>query len=189
MASTLVVAQLLGSAVVPEFGVPARVAAVGSLFLSLVANPLWPAYAEALIRGDQAWVRRTMIRSTVFMLGIGAIFAAGFVLLGGPLVTWWVSGAVTPSWSMLAGLAAFTVVTGFENALAAFLFASGAVKVHAILWLVGAVLGVPLLIGFVIWFGVDGVPWALFLINLVVRVIPAAIYCRNALNVGATPAR
>jgi O-antigen/teichoic acid export membrane protein len=79
---------------------------------------------------------------------------------------------------MLAGLAAFTVLGGFDNALAMFLCANDAVRIFALLWLTSVAVGVPLMILFVRTFGVDGVPWALFL-SVCWRIIPSAFYCRR----------
>lgn len=182
LASTLVIAQLLSSSHVPEYGVPQRVAAVGTLLLALVVNPLWPAYTEALARGDHGWLRRTLRRALAFVLLAGGAFSVAFVAAGGPLVEWWVDGAVSPSWSMLLGLAAATLVYGFENVLTKFVVGVGGVRVEGTLWIAAVIVGIPVLHGFVAWLGVDGVPWALALTTLACRTIPAAYFARRSLR-------
>lgn len=182
LASTLVIAQMLGSSDVPEYGVPQRVAAVGTLLIALVVNPLWPAYAEALARGDYGWVKRTLRRALLFVSLAGAAFGLGFLLFGRPLVEWWVNGAISPSWSMLCGLAALTAVSGFENVLTKFVVSGGRVRIHGTLWMITVAVGVPLLLAFVRRFGPDGVPWALAITTLLCRTLPAALYARRLLR-------
>lgn len=185
LASTLVIAQVLGSSDVPELGVPARVAALGTLGLALLAGPLWSAFAEAGARGDHAWVRRAMGRATALAMTLGVVFAIGFALVGGPLVRWWVDEAVSPSRSMLLGLAVMTLALGVENTYAVFLGATGAVRFHAICWIVAVVLGLPAMVAAVHWGGPAGVPWSLAAIHTVCRLIPEVIYSRRLLA-GAT---
>jgi O-antigen/teichoic acid export membrane protein len=182
LASTLVIAQILGSSDVPEFGVPQRVAAVGILLIALVVNPLWPAYTEALARGDHGWVRRTLRRALVFVLLAGGAFSLAFIAVGGPLVEWWVDGVVRPSWMMLIGFAVLTLVSGIESVLTKFVVSGGGVRVHGTLWIITTVVGLPTLVGFVRWMGADGVPWALALTTLVCRTIPATYYARRLLR-------
>ena len=54
----IVIAQILGAAAVAAYAVPQKLFSVVSLGIGMATGPLWPAYGEAIARGDVAWVRR-----------------------------------------------------------------------------------------------------------------------------------
>ena len=55
-----VTAQVLGPAAVAHYAIPSRLALAGVTLLTVFLSPLWPAYAEALARGDREWTLKTL---------------------------------------------------------------------------------------------------------------------------------
>ena len=66
----IVIAQVLGAAAVAAYAVPQKLFGFVSMVVSMAIGPLWPAYGEALARGDVAWVRRVFFGSLWLTLGI-----------------------------------------------------------------------------------------------------------------------
>src|SRR5208282_70762 len=66
----IVIAQVLGAAAVALYAVPQKLFSSVSTIVSMAINPLWPAYGEALARGDVAWVRRTFFASLRLVLAL-----------------------------------------------------------------------------------------------------------------------
>jgi len=58
-ADGLVIARVLGPEVVAAYAIPDRLFSQVSSVLMLLMAPLWPAYGEALARGDRHWVAKT----------------------------------------------------------------------------------------------------------------------------------
>ncbi len=50
---------------VPQYAVPARLFAFIGVLVAMLIGPLWPAYGEALTRGDISWVKRTLQRTLI----------------------------------------------------------------------------------------------------------------------------
>ena len=84
----------------------------------MVLAPLWPAYGEAIARGDVEWVRRTLRRSVTIAVSLSALVSAALVMLGPWLIHAWVGTAVLPSLLLLVGLAAWKTVEAGGSALA-----------------------------------------------------------------------
>jgi len=58
-----IVARMLGHEAVAELSVGARLIGMIPVVLGFALTPLWPAYGEAIARGDSVWVRRTLSKS------------------------------------------------------------------------------------------------------------------------------
>jgi O-antigen/teichoic acid export membrane protein len=155
----LIVAQVLGAKHVASYSVPFQLFAVLILVVSLALEPVWPAYGEAIGRRDVAWVRSTLIRTTVGV-GVLCVLVNGVLLIAAkPIVMWWTNGVVKPSPLLLSGLAVWGVVGSLGVALSIFLNAAHVVRPQVIAALTMAVLNIVLSIIFVHSFGVAGAVW------------------------------
>ncbi len=178
MSGDMLVAQLMGAETVPEFGVPFRVAAVLTLFFSVTLNALMPAYAEATGRGDHSWVRRALNRSLTLATLIGVSGAIVYVAVGKQVIELWVGDAVRPSYLMLTGLGAWALISGLSSGLNSFVQGTGGLRPNGLQWLVAAVASVPVLAIAIHYLGVAGVPWGLFAIEVLCRLLPSVVYYR-----------
>ena len=116
----IVIAQYFGAAAVAQYAVPEKLFNLIGTVIAMMLAPLWPAYAEASIRGDRAWVRRTFNLSLALSFGFSAILAITFVSLGHIIIALWVGHAVTSSLSLLCALGVRKVIDSVANALGFF---------------------------------------------------------------------
>src|SRR5205085_8320463 len=82
----VIVAQVVGPQAVTDLSVPARLFSLIPLFLGIALTPLWPAYGEAMARGDKTWVILTLRRSFLATLAIGALGALALIVSGKILI-------------------------------------------------------------------------------------------------------
>jgi hypothetical protein len=103
-----------------------------ALIVVMLVTPLWPAYGEAIARGDTLWVRRTLVRSTwcltLFTLGCSVVL----VFLGQPILRLWAGPLVSPPLSLMAGFAVWTVLWTAGSTVAAFLNGAGVLRFQVI---------------------------------------------------------
>lgn len=171
-ADNFIVARTLGAVSVPEYAIPQRMFALISMMSGMLTTPLWPAYGEAISRGDMPWVRRTLHRS-LLMVFVVACAASSFLLILGPkLIHWWVGSRIHPSFVLLLGLALWSVIDCCGTTLAAFLNGAAVVRLQIYLAITFGIACVTLKVFLVRHVGVAGVPWATILSYTLVQALP-----------------
>ena len=186
LSDNIVVANRLGSEAVAQLAIPAKLFTLVLLPVTLMVSPLWPAYGEARARGDIAWIRRTLTRSTI----LAVLFTAGAglvaVALGPFVIRHWSRHAVDPALGVLFALAVWTTLSAWGQSAAAFLNGTGQIIGQAITGVLMAVTAFSLKWVLVEKWGVSGVVWATTMSYSVIVVIPLSILIRRAL---LTPTR
>lgn len=186
---SIIIVYELGASAVAEYAVPERLFSIVSVLLATALGPLWPAYREAIFRGDLPWVRRTLRRS--LNLAIGLSFAASLVLvLAGPWLMWhWVGAAVPANPALLWMLGLWKILESAGLALAMFLNGAGVVRLQvltALIMLAATVLIKPWMVGEL---GIVGAPMTTALIYFLVTLVPLAFVIRRELRrIRALPA-
>jgi O-antigen/teichoic acid export membrane protein len=180
---------VLGPEAVAELAVPARLFNMVSLAVSVVTVPLWPAYADAIARGDIGWVRRTLRRSLVIALCISCAGSATIVLLHRPILHLWMGPEFSASLWMIVGLGMWCIVESTGNAVGMFLNASNKFRLQ--LWLASLLLVVSLTMRTLaaMWFGQAAVPFASVIAYLGCVLIPVLALMRRILREFSRPAQ
>jgi O-antigen/teichoic acid export membrane protein len=175
-ADNFIIARTLGAVNVPEYSIPQRMFAMITMMSGMLVAPLWPAYGEAISRGHIGWVRHTLQKSLLIVLG--ATSAASFVilLLSHWLIQWWVGSRIHPPLFLLVGLAIWTVLSCCGDALAAFMNGAGVIRFQMI---TASFFGIGCLttkMFLVQRFGIIGVPWATIAAYSLLTVLPCSLY-------------
>ncbi|MFI5166663.1 MAG: oligosaccharide flippase family protein [Thermoanaerobaculales bacterium] len=171
-----VIAQMLGASAVTQYAVPLRLFSVAPIFLGFVLAPLWPAYGEAIARGDHSWVTKTLKRSILMGLVVNVPIAAVLVLFGRNLIQLWVGSAVAPALPLLLGLGAWAVLTSFGGPLAMFLNGANVVAFQVVCALLMGISGLTLSIVMVGHIGVAGVVFATVIAQVAFNFVPIAVF-------------
>ncbi|MGB8930859.1 MAG: hypothetical protein WCC48_06375 [Anaeromyxobacteraceae bacterium] len=177
-ADTIVIAQVFGASAVPAFAIPARLFGLASMVIVMAVSPFWPAYAEATARGDYKWAARALRRSVTASLLVATGLSASLAFAAPTIVTWWVGKEWMPNASLLASLAAQTIVYSVAMTLGTFLNGVGALRIQMVAAVAFAAIGIPLKIVFAKSFGVAGAPLSTAAAQLVLWVIPLALHVR-----------
>ena len=178
----IVIAQVLGAEAVPEYAVPMRLFALIGVVISMLVGPLWPAYGEAMSRGDFGWVRRTLLRSMAMALVVAGLPSIILVIFGQQILTMWVGNSIDPSLALLLGLGTWTVLSALGTTLAMFLNGANIVKFQAICATIMAAVALVLKLKFAHHFGVAGVVWAVVLAYTLCIVVPMIVYVPRLLR-------
>lgn len=172
----LVLAHLLGPVAVADYGVVARLFLIPSGIAGALLAPLWPAYGDAIARGDHAWVDVTLHRSIVASVLLMAP-AAGILVLAGPaIVSAWVGPTVTPDFGLILAYGIWMVLSTTGMAGAMFLNGAAQIRLQAAWAVAMAVvnLGLSLLLTPIV--GESGVVWASVASYGLLVLFPMAIY-------------
>jgi O-antigen/teichoic acid export membrane protein len=181
-ADNIIIARSLGASSVPGYSIPQRMFSLISIMVVMLVTPLWPAYGEAISRGDIPWVRRTLRRSLVLVFGCAATASLTMLLIAHRLLAWWIGPRISPPFVLLLGLAIWTIVDCCGNTIAMFLNGASIMRFQIIVASIFGVACLAVKIYLTRRYGIVAVPWATLITYLAIVIFSCAIYVPRALT-------
>jgi O-antigen/teichoic acid export membrane protein len=178
----VIIAKILGPEQVTPYAVSWRFMTLPSAIIGLVFPYLWPAYGEALARGDVTWVRKTLARTTSGAALVGLFVSMPMVVWGQQVVRWWAGEAAVPTRTLLVWMGLWGLIAAPMSAISCFLNASGKLRVQVAFGLVTAASNVTLSIILARRFGSTGVIAATVLTYAASSLVPALVQARMAVR-------
>lgn len=178
----LIIGAVRGAQEVTKYAVPFRLFAFLPMVVALFSAPLWPAYGEAIARGDIAWVRQALFRSLAVVGAITVPCGVLLVIAGPSVIDAWTGGRVRPGGFLLMGLGLWAVLGSLGGAASMLLNAARAVRLQVLAASTMALTNVGLTIVLVGRIGAAGAVWATVLSYLVCVVAPYAVRIPHLLD-------
>jgi O-antigen/teichoic acid export membrane protein len=172
----LIAAQILGPEAVTQFSISNRMFFALVLVMNMLVAPLWPAYGEALTRGEFAWVEKTFYRSLWILsvsVGLPSLILAFF---GKPILHFWIGAELSPSFSLLLGLGVWTTMWSLGSAMAVILNAASIFRFQIVCTLLMFVSAVIAKIILARSFGLPGIVWGSVAVYSLLFILPYAFY-------------
>jgi O-antigen/teichoic acid export membrane protein len=176
----LVLTQILGPSAVTTYSVTMRVFLVVPALAGFVLAPLWPAYGEAISRGDTPWVQQTLRRAVKGGLLLSISGAVVLALIARPFIHVW--AGFRPPYLLVVAAAIWVVFMTLGAVLAAFLNGARVIRAQISLALMLMISNLGLSIAFTHWVGVSGVIWGSIVAQLGWLVIVSAVLVPRVLN-------
>jgi O-antigen/teichoic acid export membrane protein len=170
----IIIARSLGPEAVTAYAVPEKLFSLVGVTVSMILFPLWPAYGEAIARGDRPWVRRTLLRSLSVSIAATSVLSLVLIVFGASLISLWTGQDVDPPFALLLGLGLWKVIEAGDNSVSMFLNGANVVRFQLVLAALMATLAISLKIVLIARIGISGVIWATILANLVT--VPPTIW-------------
>lgn len=174
----VVLSRVLGPDAVTAYAAPMRLFALMPMVAGFLITPLWPAYGDALARGDYRWARTTFRRSLIVAGALNLPAAIVLVAAGRPLVEWLVPG-VTPSVALLATLGTWALLSTLNLPFAMFLNGAHVVRLQLACALLMATTNLPLSIVLARKIGIHGPILATVLTTTAFILVPVAVFLRR----------
>lgn len=111
----IVISQLLGPAAYGEFSVVQRFFLLLGSGLTAAISGLWPAFGDAMLRGDRAWARRALVNAWLLTGGCATLAVVVLACLIEPMALRVLNLVVAPGAALLLTLSAWTVVEALGN--------------------------------------------------------------------------
>jgi O-antigen/teichoic acid export membrane protein len=181
-ADSIVIAQIIGAKAVTQYAVAKQMFSLAPMMLAIILEPLWPAYGEALARGDAAWIRTTFKRSLTIGLLLNGSYALLFAILGVQIVHVWVGASVTPTRLLLVAFGVWTLMNSFSGAMAMLFNGMNIIRFQVICALLMAGSNLALSIVLTRQFGVSGVIWGSVIAQAVFVLLPGAVFITRLLS-------
>jgi len=114
----IVIARLLGAKKVAQYAVPMKLFFLTPTVLGFMLVSLWPAYGEAIARGDIAWVKRAFVRSVKLSFLFNALPTTFLVIWGREIIHLWAGPQINPPFSLMIALGGWAILTSLLGPLA-----------------------------------------------------------------------
>lgn len=182
-----VIAHILGAEKVTQFAIPDRLFALTSMVVGLAVTPLWPAFGEAIARGDNVWARQTLLRTTV-VAGLAGIAASMFLLIfGKTIIHAWVGDTIQPTFALLAGFAVWRALEAFVGPGSMYLNGLRAFRFQVITAIITAFVVIGLEIALIRRVGIAGLPWITTFGYFCLTFVPGFLFLRGKLSSAPAP--
>lgn len=178
----LVATRLLGPEAATTYSVVYRLFMVLPALVNMLLLPLWPAYTEAIARGDTEWISRTLRRSVGVSLALTGTSSALLLLAAPAVLAAWVGPGVVAPFGLLLGMAIWAVVSNSFNAVALLLNGASVMGFQVVTALTMAIVSVGGSIVLASVFGVSGVIWGTLLAYVACSAIPITLYLPRLLR-------
>jgi O-antigen/teichoic acid export membrane protein len=185
----LIIAHYAGPAEVTPYNVTWRLVGYASVLQTLMMPALWPAYAEAFVRGDYFWVRATFRRVMLATMGVALACCVVFMFAGRFLIRHWAGADAVPSETLVIWMCAWVLINTFMNNVACILVAASETRVQAWSSLASAVLNLVLSIWWVRSLGSVGVILGTFVSYLIALLVPQTWKTMQVLRQQANPTK
>ena len=172
----VVAARVLGPEAAAEYAVVQRLFFVVPIILSMALLPLWPAYGEAISRGDLAWLRRTLLRTTIIGALVASLSSAMLLLFGRDILRIWLGPVFDPPFMLLLGMAIWAVVSTAFTSIAMLLNGAMVIQFQAATAIVMAIVSIAASVALAAVFGVSGVIWGTLLAYATCTALPTLWY-------------
>jgi O-antigen/teichoic acid export membrane protein len=157
----IIIGWRLSAEQVTPYAIAGRLFLIAYGLFMIVLAPLWPAYGEAIRRGDVGFVRRG-VRLTI-AVGCGSVITCGVILFffGDRVFPLWTrSQQVHISKSLILAMTATFVLRAWVDSRTVALNSVGILRPQLIMFVGHAVLNLALALMLARPFGVEGVAWA-----------------------------
>lgn len=179
---SVIAARVVGPEGVAIYSVAAKMFLIPSVLAAAALAPLWPAYGEAIARGDSAWVTKTLRRSIVLSLAITVPVSLALIVFAEPILNVWIGGELRPPFLLVVGMGLWVVLAGIGTAVGTFLNGASLLKVQVVTHALMAVANVALSVYLASRIGVAGVILGTVISYPIFVLIPMTFYARRVVR-------
>jgi len=163
--ASLLLANFFGPKAVTTYNIVFRYFNVVLLMFSVVLTPIWSATADAYIKNDTEWIKKS-IRKIQYVLGAASIGLIIMVIFSKFILKLWVGEKIIIPTDLTIAFAIFTFVLISSSSYSSFLNGIGKLKIQVINIIIGGILFFPLTYFFCNHFGIVGMVYAQIIVNL-----------------------
>ncbi len=164
------ISNKMGLAIVGEYSLVKKIYMVSMSFHVIILFPLWPAFTEAMLRKDKAWVKKMLIRVLSISVVLYSLLAIFLFFFGNEIVFLW-SGKVIHLSTLFLILGIYFLLYAVGNCLSVFLNSINKLKWQILLSFFGVLTIIPISDYLMKFYSINGLA-----ITLIIISIPTIIY-------------
>jgi O-antigen/teichoic acid export membrane protein len=171
-ADSLIIQHFSGIASVTSFELVKKLFSISSIFIFFI-SPMWPAFSEAIQKGDIIWAKNAIYTSMKLLIGIAALLLLPFLLFGKKIFLIWIGPGFEPSYIILLGFYLFSLISLFGGIVASLFNSSIFLKRQLKVVSIASISTLIAKLFFIKYYGLDYVIWANVLCFIVFFVWPS----------------
>lgn len=172
----ILISRVLGPSYVTNYNVTYKYFSITQMAFNIILSPFWSSYTDAYTKRDYSWMSRIQKK----LIRVWALFSIANIILlvFSPLAyKLWLGGSVEVEWDISVAMCLYMSVLSYSNMYMILLNGIGKVTVQMIVYILCAVISVPLSYYMCIKFGVTGIILILSMVYIV-----QAIFARHQLH-------
>lgn len=165
--SNILISNISSAVDVTAYNIAYKYLGVATMLFSLILGPLWPAFTDAFVKKEYAWMRQTY-RRMVYLFGAISVMIL-LMMCAAPLAyRLWVGDAVEVPLLLTLSVGAYMIIHAWDSLQVILINGIGKVKLQTYVTLLGMILHIPLsfFLGNYLNMGAVGVVASMILINL-----------------------
>ena len=178
----IIIAQVMGAEYVAQYSIAMKLFTLPSIIIGFYVLSQWPAYGEALTRGDIKWIKTTFYKTLRISLIVAIPASLFLVIFGQWIIEVWAGKTVSPSTELLWGLGAWSFMLVIGVLCSTLLNALHIVKFQLIVAITMAMSNIILSIMLVNIIGVPGAVYGSVLAYTITAIIPYFIFLPRLLS-------
>jgi O-antigen/teichoic acid export membrane protein len=171
----IVITQVMGAAAVAIYSVPQKLFGFSAQLINIGLMPIWPAYGEAISRGDFQWVRKAFRNSIALTLAISCIICPLLSITGPWIIRVAVGKSLHVPVFLFWALALWGIIYALWVPIAMLLNGAGSLKAQSTAAIISSLVNLALSIYLTRRLGVIGVCLGSIIAQLTIS-FPVGIY-------------
>jgi len=154
----MLITQLFGPQYVTQYDVVFKLFSVITFAHTLIIAPLWSAYTDAYLRGDNVWISN-MLRKQIMIFGFIIIIVTVLMLLTKSIVGLWIGPEIEVSLPLVISVGLFVLISTWNNIYAMLINGIGKIEIQFYTAIIAMIINIPLALLFTKYFslGLSGI--------------------------------
>jgi O-antigen/teichoic acid export membrane protein len=161
--SNIIIAQLFGAAEVTPYNIAYKYFTIIPMILGIILSPFWSAYTEAWIKGDVAWIKKSLNKLKLIWMSL-SVLAIIMLLFSNFVYRMWVGKEIMIPFGVSAVIAVYFIINTWNGIYCVFLNGVGKIRLQLYTGILDMVIHIPLAIYLGKKFGVAGVVLSLVIL-------------------------
>jgi O-antigen/teichoic acid export membrane protein len=179
-ADNIIISQVIGPQAVTPYNIAYKYFGIITMVSGIIMTPFWPAFTEAHVKNDHAWIKMTVKRLEKICILI-VILSACMLLASDRLYHFWVGNKVTVPFSLSLVLAFYTALNTYRSIFCYYANAVSKIRIQLIIVLGSGLLNIPLGMYLGKQFGITGVILSTTILCMICAVVEIVQY-RKLIN-------
>jgi len=144
----LIISKLLGPTEVANYDIVYKLFQVAIIISIIAQDPFWPLYTDAYQKKDFKWIKRTLIRLNKLFIPF-VLLVILLVVIAKPIIYLWIQKDLMIDTKLFVFMGIFAIIRVYGIIYMYFLNGIGKIRLQLALFIIGAIINIPISIYFV----------------------------------------